>query len=258
MNELFNKILISTQPAESFPEFERALAKSGAFLYNFPMITVIEAEINIQQENILKNISLYNWLVFTSKNGVKYFIKKLEKITGTSELPDYVKIAVIGNKTAQELLKNGITPDYVSKSNFAETFSKELKKRVIPKGSNVLLLLGNLAGNIIEDALRDDVTICRVNCYDTIAPETDNPELIKKIKSGKYNLIIFTSSSCFSNFAEILKKHHVKFKNLRVASIGKATTKTMQEYGVFPVLTAKQSNIEGLVHEIKTFFKPKF
>ncbi len=221
------------------------------------MISVSETEITNQEKKIIQNINPFNWLVFTSKNGVHFFLKKYFNETGKKELPENIKTAVIGKKTANELIKNGITPNYISESNLAETFSIELKKSVIEKNSNVLLLLGNLAGNLLQDTLKNYSNLTRINCYKNSIPETLDFEIIKKIKYDKYDLIIFTSSSCFSNFAEILKKHDIQTQNLKVVSIGKSTTMTMKEYGTIPVFTAKQSNIEGIVQEIKMYYKPK-
>ena len=256
MCELCNKVLISTQPSESFPEFEKALHNSGAIVLNLPMISVSEATISENEKDLIQNINNFNWLVFTSKNGVKYLLKKYFELTDNKVLPKNSKTAVIGKKTANELIKNGITPTYISESNLAEIFSKELKEKVIEANSNILLLLGNLAGDLIEKTLKNHVITTRINCYENSIPKTLDLEIIKKINSDKYDLIIFTSSSCFSNFAETLKNHNIQIQNLRVASIGKSTTKTMKEYGVKPMFTAKQSNIEGIVKEIKTLYKP--
>lgn len=257
MCDLHNKILISTQPTESFPEFKKALNNSGAIIYNLPMIEISEAEISDNEKNKIQNIESFNWLVFTSKNGVHYFLKKFYDIKGKSELPKNLKIAVIGKKTAYELTKNGIIPNFISESNLAEIFSVELKEKVIEKNSNVILFLGNLAGDLIQNTLVNHANITRIDCYKNSIPKTIDLDIIKNIKSDKYDMIIFTSSSCFFNFAEVLKNNDIQIKNLKVASIGKSTTKTMEEFNVIPMFTAKQSNIEGIVHEIKMFYKPK-
>ncbi len=257
MCDLHNKVLISTQPAESFPEFENALNNSGAIIYSLPMISVSEAEITEQEKNTIINISQFDWLIFTSKNGIQYFLKKYFDLTEKKELPENLKTAVIGKKTATELIKNGVTPTFISESNLAEIFSIELKEKVIDKNSNVLLLLGNLAGNLIQNTLENHVNTVRIDCYKNSIPKSIDLDLIKKINSDKYDMIIFTSSSCFSNFAETLIKHNFQIQNLKAVSIGKPTTKTMKDYGVIPLFTAKQSNIEGIVQEIKTYYKPK-
>lgn len=251
MHDSHKKIIISTQPEESFPDLEKALKGSNIIFSNYPMIAVSEAAISTEQTNQLEHIKQFQWLIFTSKNGVYYFFNKYKNITKDISIPKSVKIAVIGEKTGKELLNYHINPNFVSKSNLSEIFAKELEEQIIKKDSNVLLLLGNLAGNTIETALRDHAMISRINCYETTKPQEEDLYHIKLIASGKYDLIIFTSSSGFQNFAEIIKKHNIELQKLKVASIGKSTTKTMEGFGVKPVFTAKQSNIEGIANEIK-------
>lgn len=254
MHELQNKIFISTQPEDSFPDLVKALKDTGALVTNFSMIDVIEAPVSELQNSQIKNIGQFQWLVFTSKNGVQYFFQKYKYLNDSVTLPASVKTAVIGEKTGKELQKYNITPDYISQSNLAEIFAQELKENVIGKDSKVLLPLGNLAGNVLQDTLNSHAAVHRIDCYETTKPQKEDLYHIKMIASGKYDLIIFTSSSGFHNFAGIIKKFNIDIKKLRVVSIGKSTTKTMEEYGVTPVFTAKQSNIEGIVKEIKQLF----
>ena len=249
MSNIKNKIIISTQPEESFTEFAKPLEDFGAKVINLPMISVRESNISEQESTILKNIKTFDWLIFTSKNGIIFFFKKLESFN----LPNNIKIAVIGQKTAKELEKYGKVANYISKSNLAEIFAKELKNNVITKNSKTLLLLGNLAGNTIENVLEGFTNITRINCYETCKPENINQSIVDRINHKHYDIIIFTSSSGFHNFVEVYNCKE-NLKKLKVGSIGKSTTKAIEEYGVKPLFTAQQSNIEGLVNEIILYF----
>lgn len=257
MDNLNNKIFISTQPNGSFYELANSLKNTGVTLYHFPMIEFEEACISIQETNLIKNITNFNWLVFTSKNGVVYFLKKIKQIFGSINIFDKVNIAVIGQKTAKEFIKVGITPAYISKSNLAEKFSNELVESVVKKDSNVLLLLGNIANTIIEEKLNNHCKYKRINCYNTVPIKNEYPELIKIVSENNYDLILFTSSSCFVTFANILQNRKISLLNIKVASIGKSTTKTIKEFEVDPIITAQQSNIEGLIKEIFQYYKLK-
>lgn len=254
-SSLKDKLFISTQPKESFPEFEKLLQNKGVQISNYPMITVVKSALSINQQNLFLQLSQFNWLIFTSKNGVHFFFQKLKKITSSNILPASVKTAVIGKKTGKELLKYKVQPNYISESNLAEIFAIELKEKVISKGETVLLPLGNLAGNTIESTLLNHAAVERVNVYETTKPISIDSHHLDIIAAGKYELIIFTSSSAFHNFVEILKKQNIDFQSLKVASIGKSTTKTMNEYGVNPVFTAKQSNMDGIAEEIINLYK---
>lgn len=257
MDELHNKIFISTQPEETFPELEKYLNKTGATLLCFPMIEICEAEITESAEKIIKNTDTYDWLVFTSKNGVLYFLKKYKTLTGNYFEKKNSRIAVIGKKTGDEFIKAGIQPDYISVSNISEKFVTELKEKVIAEKSKVLLLLGNLAGDKLERNLSCFNEVTRINCYQTCKPKVKNTELLNRIFLNDYELIIFTSSSGFENFVSVAVEYRIELQKLRVVSIGKSTTGTMNKFGVKPVFTASPSNIEGIANELITLYKLK-
>lgn len=255
MCSLLNKVIISTQPEQSYKELATPLELLGAKVINSPMIAFKEAEISISDFSLINNISQFNWLIFTSKNGVKYFFKIFNDIRGNYNLPKNLRIAVIGKKTGKELLNYGITPNYISESNLSEIFAKELKQHVIKKESKVLVLLGNLASTNIENELSGYVNIYRINCYETIKLNILEREVASLLKNNKYDLLVFTSSSALSYFLDVLSKNRIAFDGSKVVSIGISTTNTMNKYGIKPILTARQSNIEGLIEEIKLFFK---
>ena len=257
MDELHKRIFISTQPEEGFPELVQYLNHKDVSLFNLPMIEVCEAEISEAEQNLIKKAEDVDWIIFTSKNGVQFFLKKYEKIAGKIFEKGHSKIAVIGKKTGKELQKAGIEPDYISESNLAEKFVVELMQNVISERSRVLLMLGNLASNLIETELAGWAEVSRVNCYQTSQPKVKNTELIHRIFSNEYDLIIFTSSSGFENFVSITKEFNIDLQNVKAASIGKSTTKTMNDFGVSPVFTAQQSNLEGIANEIKYIYKLK-
>jgi uroporphyrinogen-III synthase len=155
------------------------------------------------------------------------------------------------------LRKNRIRPDYVSESNGSEKFAFELKQDIISKGANVLLLLGNLAEDTLQNALSDHTNVSRIDCYQTNKPDLLNNSLLKKIADNEYDLLLFTSSSCFKNFISYFKDAGPEMPKLKTASIGPSTTKTMRKFGIQPLFTAKQSNLEGIVKGIKSYYKPK-
>jgi len=252
MNELEKKIIISTRPLSNDDSIKIYLTEKGAIVLDFPMIEICPADLNDYIKNTLKKINSYQWIVFTSKNGVEYFFKLLNSLNIHSEKFSASKIAVIGKKTSEEVLKNKCKPFLISSGNTSEELLKELSEK-IKTNEKIILALGDIAKDTLEKGLSEIASITRVNVYKTIKPKIISKDIIEKIQNDNYNIIIFTSPSGFMNFKKIMDENKI-FSDFRVASIGKTTTVTMQECGVSPVLTAKQSNIEGLVHEIETFF----
>ena len=100
---LHNKIFISTRAPEAGDTLPDLLAKNGATVLSFPMIEIKPSELTPAGKAKIGHLDSYDWLFFTSRNGVIHFFKQLIDLTGSSELPASLKVAVVGSKTASEL-----------------------------------------------------------------------------------------------------------------------------------------------------------
>ncbi len=254
MKKLKNKVIITTRPNDEHDTLSKYLRAEGASVIEMPMIEISPVEISIKTKKYFHNINKYNWLIFTSKNGVIYFFQLLENITGSRELPHTVKTAVVGKKTAEELKKNGVEPTLVSSGNTSEALLNELKTRYIQKNEKVLLALGNLAGDILEKGISDFCEVSRINVYKTTKPGYVDKKVLQRISNQNYDIIIFTSPSGFNNFISFIEKEK-HLKNLKIASIGKTTDSAILNKGYRPLITAKVSDADGLIHEIIEYFK---
>jgi uroporphyrinogen-III synthase len=195
----------------------------------------------------------YDWIFFTSKNGVANFFKHLIDVKGNTELPKSSKIAVIGYKTALELDYYGYAPNFISEGNTSEDLLNQFYEVYKPKNLKILLALGNLADNILSNRLSVQNKVHRIDVYDIIKPERADTEIIDLIKNDLYDLIIFTSPSTFCHFCSFYDMGQIG--KLKMASIGSTTTKAINEVGFEPVLTAKKSNVEGLRDAIIEYYK---
>jgi len=250
---LKNKIIISTRATESGDTLPDLLQVQGAKILSLPMIEVKQSMLNDFEKNILKNINSYNWIFFTSKNGVVNFFKHLIDVKGNTELSKTLKIAAIGNKTALELEYYGFSAHFISEGNTSEELLEQFYKSENPDNLKVLLALGNLANDTLLNRLSKENEVKRINVYDTLKPDKTDENILDTIKKDIYDLILFTSPSTFQNFssfidADILKK-------LKIASIGSTTTKAISDAGVIPLVTASKSNAEGLCEAIVEFYK---
>ncbi|MFA6923277.1 MAG: uroporphyrinogen-III synthase [Bacteroidales bacterium] len=254
MSSLKNKVIISTRPLSENDAMSEYLKTKSAVILEFPMLEIIPAEINDKIQKSINNISNFNWLIFTSKNGVIYFFNFLEKIKGNKIIPDVIKTAVIGNKTAEELEKNGIKPFFISSGNTSETFLNELLEKHIKTNDNILLVLGKLAGNTIEEGLNKIADITRIDVYRTIETKIYSKKIIGKIKSDNYDIIIFTSPSGFNNFIRIMKENNC-VKNFKIACIGKTTEKEILKHGYKPLIVPSKPDGLSLALEIEKYFK---
>lgn len=254
MSSLKNKVIISTRPVDKSDSLPDALIRKGAIVIEMPMIEISPVELIPEIEKHFHEINQFDWLIFTSKNGVRYFFQTLEKVTGYKKLPDKIRTAVVGKKTAGELNIYGVVADIICSGNLSEDLLNDLKiKKCIHKNERVFLALGNLAGDILEKGISDLADVSRINIYKTTKPKSVDQKVLKRIRDEEYDLILFTSPSGFINFIGFIGKD-VPSKHLKLASIGKTTSAAIIKEGYKPLFTAKVSDGEGLVKEMEGFY----
>ena len=250
---LKDKIIISTRAIESGDLLPDLLKSQGANVFSLPMIEVHPSQLESTEKLMFNNLTNFDWIFFTSKNGVVNFFKHLSDLKGSTALPENMKIAVIGSRTASELDYYGYAPSFISKGNTSEDFLTEFYKVVNPVNQKVLLSLGNLADDTLINKLSKENKVERINVYQTEKPKSIDTSILEIIKQNKYDLIVFTSPSTFYNFCSFYEKD--KIQHLKMASIGSTTTKAIEEAGYLPIITAKMSNAEGLSESISEHFK---
>ncbi len=250
---LKGKTIISTRAAEPGDSLPVLLEAHGAELLALPMIEITPTPLDAQMIEQLAYPDRYDWIFFTSKNGVINFFRHLMDVKGNTELPNTVKLAVIGYKTGLELEYYGYSPTFISDENTAEQFLKQFYNKYQPHNLNILLSLGNLADNTLSNRLSAENTVHRINVYQTVKPAHADPEVIERLKNAQYDLIIFTSPSTFNNFCSFYDLTQVG--KLQMVSIGSTTTKAIEEAGFKPAFTAVKSNAEGLRDAIIHYYQ---
>ena len=212
------------------------LTENGAKVYHFPMIKTSSININVDTES-------FTCLIFTSKNGVKYFFKNNKKIASK-------KIITIGNKTAEELKKYGVEANYICSRNYSNEMSNELKTNNVLLNQKSLLIQGNLSDNSLFDELKKFTSIEKLIVYKTNYNTTKNSKLDDLVNEKPY--VIFTSPSCFEAFNNLYETRKIK-----LISIGKTTTSYIESKGFETTTTAKMQTYEGISQAIIDFFKKK-
>jgi uroporphyrinogen-III synthase len=227
---------------------EELLTSEGAKLLKMPTIEIHSVIWDTHKIEILEQRDKYNWIVFTSVNGVQYFFEKLISLKLDVELPSHIKIAAIGEQTALKLYEYGSQATFVNPSNSSEELAKILIEKIQPS-DKVLLVLGNLARNTMADILSQKVKCTRLDVYQTILPTHIDEKHIKTIIDDEYDLIILTSPSSFINLLSVLEGK-IDISKLKLASIGKTTTAEIEKHHLKPIITASMSNAEGIFKAI--------
>jgi len=247
---LFGQTIVVTRAREQARPLSRRLAGLGADVIGIPAIKIVPPERKQDIVDALLELNSYDWLVFTSPNGVTAFFDMFFK--RFQDLRDIggVRIAAIGPGTAEKLkelhLQVDLTPDEALGSKIVEAFNKYESVENL----KICLLRAEVANPDLPQALDEEGAIVDdIAVYRTVA-ETADPggEAARLLESGA-DWVLFTSASTVEHFHARfdLPKLRGRFPHMKLASIGPETTKALRELGLDPALEAKEHTIDGLV-----------
>jgi len=250
---LENRVFISTRPPGQSAELESLLMEESATLISMPTIEVKPLPLDEFSWLQMRNLDSFNWIVFTSPNGLRFFFASLFELQGNYGLPEHLKIAVVGKKTAAHLECYGTSAAFINLGNTAEEFVADFYHRVNP-GDRVLFPIGNLARTVIEDKISKKAICTRVLFYETILPETVDGNLLQLILEDKYDMIVLTSPSSCTNLLQLISGKSDP-STLRLVCIGQTTSSEVIRNGIEPLITAGTANSRGIYSAIVNYFQ---
>lgn len=257
---LFGKKIVVTRSTEQIFDLSYKLTNGGALVYEVPTIAFAIPSDNFNSLNIaLNKISEYELVIFTSINGVTRFFEYIKQQNKDARIFAKCKIAAIGEKTKEALLKFGILTDIIPQKYIAEELANEIINTYKNKKIKVLIIRSENARTTLVDILSNfgyEVDIA--NMYKTIKGDFKKEYLHDLLLNNQIDLITFTSSSTFENFIneiDISLIHNlIKSNKLKIASIGPITTKTCQKYNIDVHIEATKHTIDGLVQKIYEYY----
>ncbi|NLC37663.1 MAG: uroporphyrinogen-III C-methyltransferase, partial [Clostridia bacterium] len=199
---LFGKRIVVTRPREQAEELADLIADLGGEPVMVPTIAIAPPEDYSLFDEALSKINSYDWIVFTSVNGVKAFFQRLGVKGYDIRMLFGVKIAAIGPVTKQELEKYRLLVDYVPAEYRAEAMIEDWKNREL-SGQRFLLPRSDIGRSILPDFLRSKGALVHdVAAYRTVKAKTDYSFLYELLRRGKVHLATFTSSSTVKHFLD--------------------------------------------------------
>ncbi|NVM56749.1 MAG: uroporphyrinogen-III C-methyltransferase, partial [Desulfobacterales bacterium] len=209
---LFGKIVVVTRAREQASRLVERLSALGAECLECPTIKVVPPEDWSPLDAAIDGLYAYDWVVFTSQNGVSFFFDRLyEKGKDVRALTD-VRTVAIGPATAKRLRDFGLNSDIVPKTYQAESIVEAFKKEPV-KGKRVLLPRAKEARPILPVELgKMGAVVDEVVAYETEQVRENVEVLIKRLEEGSIDLVTFSSSSTVRNFKALLPPE--KFESL--------------------------------------------
>lgn len=250
---LFGRRVLVTRSREQASRLTEEIEARGGEVYEFPTIEIVPPEDFAELDAALARIATYQWLVFTSVNGVQAFFQRCRQLRRDIRDLQGLRLCAVGPATLQELENRGFVVEFTPLAYRSEVLLQELSGLVQP-GEKILLPRGNLAWPDLPRGLAnlgarvDDVVV-----YQTMPGRGDAAAVREMMERGRLHAVTFTSSSTARNFVELLGIDGAadpRLQGITLVSIGPATTRTARELGLPIDLEAQEHTIEGLVEAL--------
>jgi uroporphyrinogen III methyltransferase / synthase len=254
---LFGKRVLVTRAREQAGELSTLLAEHGAEPVEYPVIQTVPPETWHEVDTALADLSRYHWLVFTSVNGIRPFMERLQSNGQDARALSGLRIGCIGPRTAEELARYGLNADLIPAQFQAEGLIAAMTEAGV-SGRRVLIARAAVAREILPDQLRAvgaDVRV--VTVYRTIRPISAVERLRDQLARRDLHVMTFASSSTVRNFCAIFESREdlrTLTAGAAVACIGPITAQTAEEEGLPVTIMAKENTIPALVEAIVHYF----
>ena len=255
---LSGRRVVVTRPEDQAEDLCSRLRALGAEPVEFPVIAIAPPEPGGPLDRALARLSSYDWLIFTSVNGVKPFMERLHVARKDARALANLRLCAIGPRTAQELGTYGLTPDVVPIEYQAEGVIAALAHVGI-QGSRILIPRAEVAREILPEQLRAlGATVDVIPVYRTIVPAVDVVSLTRQFHEGQVAVATFTSSSTVRNFVEVFGGRDAVrplVARVVIACIGPITARTAEEYGLTVTVMPAENTVPALAETIVRYFE---
>lgn len=259
---LKGRTVVITRALAQASEFAAELENYGARVVACPTIEIVAPESFAPLDEAIEHLYGYDWIVFTSTNGVDFFMRRLEARGHDASELDEVRVCAIGSATAERLRDASVHVDVVPGEFKAEgvfdALANYLGGRERLASLNFLIPRAAVARDYLPRALeeagaRADV----VAAYRTVPPRTtDRARVEALLVGGGVDCVTFTSSSTVANFAQLFDTRDLApvLAGARVACIGDVTAQTAADYGLRPDIVPREHTTRALARAVAEYF----
>ena len=258
---LAGRTVVITRAQNQADEFVSELEQYGAQVVLCPTIEIRELESYERLDEAIEHLYGYDWLIFTSVNGIEYFFNRLHKHDRHVSDLDELKVCAIGEATADRLRDLHVHVDVMPEEFKAEGVFRALERFVggtkALRGLNVLIPRASVARDYLPKALEQaGARVDVVPAYRTTLPAELDRGRVAAMLSGSADCIAFTSSSTVTNLARLFDTQDLSgaLAGVAIACIGDITATTAADYGLFVKIQPQQFTIPALARAIAEYF----
>jgi len=252
---LTGKTVVVTRATEQAQALIAALNCAGAEVIHIPTIEFIEPDSWQACDEAIENLFDYDWIVFTSTNGARFFLQRLDERKKSAADLNAGRIAAVGERTQVELRRFGVRVTFVPEEFNAEGLVQSFHDLNM-SGKNVLIPKAQGGRDILEKGLRAyGANVDVVAVYKIQATKVENPT--EKMDGKQIDLLTFTSPSTFKNFLAAFGKEKLtvcKRNGCAVAAIGTVTADAIAKHDFSVDILAQKSTVAEFVEAISEYF----
>ena len=253
---LRGKRILVTRARSQASSLVQRIESLGGEVVEFPTIEIRPPESYGPLDQAINQIESYDWLIFTSVNGVEQFLNRFEKLGKNIADLAGIEVGAIGPETAKRLTAAQIQPSLVPKQYQAEGILEALIPETV-LGKRILIPRAAKARDILPQTLHQwGARVDVVEAYQTVLPQVEVSALCRLLRDGTIDMITFTSSSTATNFAVMLRDQDLPrlLSRAVIACIGPITRKTVEDLGMRPEIVSEEFTIPGLVSAMVDYF----
>jgi len=249
---LFGRRIVVTRSRAQAGKLSGALRDLGADVVELPLIRR-EPPPNLREfAELVQDAHGYEWIVFTSANGVDEFFTIFDKLYDDAREIGGAKFAAVGAATAQRIKEERFHVDLVAENFHTESLVETFRKDTDVENVKILVVRPEETGRALAAGLgKMGAIVDEAIAYRTVPETADRTGAAERLKAEGADLVVFTSSSTVRNFFALKLPLP---SGLKFASIGPVTTRTLQECGARPAVEAARHDVPGLVEAITDYF----
>jgi uroporphyrinogen III methyltransferase/synthase len=253
---LFGKRIIVTRAREQAGDLIEQLEELGAETIEAPSIRIEAISRDDALDIACREASGYDWIVFTSVNGVEHFMRCLMEGPGDVRSLKGPRLCAVGPATAERLGRYGLKVDLIPDEFHAEGVADALRGTGSIDGARVLLPKADIAREVLAEELRKGgAQVTEVVAYRTVSESgsrDSDPDIYKMLLERQIDIVTFTSASSVRHFVKLIGEEQATdlLAGTLVASIGPVTAEAAQQMGIETSIMPKEYTVPALVQAI--------
>jgi uroporphyrinogen III methyltransferase/synthase len=248
---LAGKTILVTRSVGQSSQFSARLQQAGANTIEMPALEIGPPSSWEALDNAIANLSDFDWLILTSTNGIDYFFERLAAQGKDARALAGVKIAVVGEKTAQSLKQRCLQPDFIPPNFVADSLVEHFPEFLA--GKKVLFPRVETGGRevLVKELTAKGAEVIEVAAYESRCPEQICPAALDALQLHAVDIITFASSKTVQNFYQLLEANGgANLDGVCIASIGPQTSKTCISLLGRVDVEAEEYTLDGLLQSL--------